>query len=177
LIPKSLGGAEMTLPRFAELMENLAMVDGSFAWNVNLGAGANMFAGFMEQNTAAEIFASEKTCVAGSGSIGGTAKRKDNGFIINGHWTYASGSAHASYFSLNAQLLDSDKDEYASFLVPAADVEILNTWDVFGMKATSSCDFEVKNVWVPESYFFNLQKPSIAVNSTLYRFPFMLLAE
>jgi len=178
LIPKSLGGAEMTLPEFSKLMEGLAAVDGSFAWNINLGAGANMFAGFMDQKAASEIFKSKTACVAGSGTIGGTAKREDDGFIIDGYWKYASGSAHATYFSLNAQLTDSnDEGAFASFLVPAAEVQILDTWNVFGMKATSSCDFKVNNIWVPESFLFNLQKPSATVDSTLYRFPFMLLAE
>jgi len=177
LIPKSLGGEEMPLPQFARFMEYLAAIDGSFAWNVNLGAGANMFAGFMEQTTASKIFSSKKTCVAGSGAVGGTATAKDGGFIINGHWKYASGSAHANYFSLNAFLADGEDNEYASFLVPAAEVELLNNWNVFGMKATSSCEFKVNNTWVPSSYMFDLQKPSSTINSTLYKFPFMLLAE
>src|SRR5690554_961124 len=130
LIPKSLGGAEMSLPQFAKMMEKLATIDGSFAWNVNLGAGANMFAGFMEQIAASEIFKSERTCVAGSGAVMGTAKIKDDGYIINGYWKYASGSAHANYFSLNAQLEDSKPDEYASFLVPAKEVKVIDTWQV-----------------------------------------------
>lgn len=177
LVPKSLGGEEMPLPEFAKFMEHLAAIDGSFAWNVNLGAGANMFAGFMEQTAASKIFANKKTCVAGSGSVGGSAEAKNDGFIINGHWKYASGSAHATYFSLNALLVNGKNNEYASFLVPAAEVELLNTWNVFGMKATSSCEFKVNNIWVPKSYIFDLQKPSPAINSALYRFPFMQLAE
>lgn len=177
LVPKGLGGAEMSLPEFAEFMEVLAEVDGGFAWNVNLGAGANMFAGFMDQTVAARIFANEKTCVAGSGAVSGTAKKQDGGYVINGHWKYASGSAHANYFSLNATLVDEGNDQYVSFLVPADDVEVLDTWKAFGMKATSSHDFKVNNVWVPEEYLFDLQKPSPTVDSTLYRFPFKLLAE
>lgn len=177
LVPQNMGGAEMPLPEFAAMMEKLASIDGSFAWNVNLGAGANMFAGFMEQTAASEIFKSERTCVAGSGAVMGTAKIKDEGYIINGYWKYASGSAHANYFSLNAQLVDSKADEYASFLVPVKEVKVIDTWQVFGMKATSSCDFSVSNVWVPKSYRFDLQKPSPVVQSPLYRFPFMLLAE
>src|SRR5690554_1399413 len=164
LIPKRLGGAEMPLPQFARTMERLAAIDGSFAWNVNLGAGANMFAGFMEQNVASEIFKSERTCVAGSGAVSGTAKIKDDGYTINGYWKYASGSAHANFFSLNAQLVDSETDEFASFLIPATEVKVIDTWKVFGMQATSSSDFQVSNVWVPKNYRFDLQKPSSTVN-------------
>lgn len=177
LVPKSIGGAEMSLLEFAVFMEKLASIDGSFAWNVNLGAGANMFAGFMDPGVALEIFKSERSCVAGSGAVTGEARIKGEGYIINGSWKYASGSAHANYFSLNARLVDSDKEEYASFLVPAHEVKLMDTWKVFGMKATSSCDFSVHNVWVPKGFCFDLQKPSSVVQSPLYRFPFMLLAE
>lgn len=156
-------------------MEKLASVDGSFAWAINLGAGANMFAGYLEQETAKTIFASEKTCVAGSGAVGGTATKKDSGYVINGHWKYASGAPHANFFSLNAEIVG--EKLVKSFLVPAKDVELLTTWNVFGLKATGSNEFKVKNVWVPESYCFDLQKPSKWVGSPLYRFPFNSLAE
>lgn len=176
LVPKSMGGKEMPLPAFARFMEKLASVDGSFAWTVNLGAGANMFAGYMEEQTAKKIFASEKTCVAGSGAVGGTATKKDDGYIINGIWKYASGATHASFFSLNATIAG-EENLVRSFLVPAAQVKILDTWNVTGLKATASCDFKVENQWVPENYGFNLQTPSSSIKSVLYRFPFNTLAE
>lgn len=177
LVPRSLGGSEMSLPEFARLMERLAYVDGSFAWNVNLGAGANMFSGFMEQEEAARIFSDRKACVAGSGARTGTARAYNGGFIINGHWKYASGSAHATYFSLNAVMEGGDGQSFRSFLVPASQVELFDSWMVFGMKATASCDFRVDSVWVPASFGFDLQNPSPNFSSALYRFPFMLLAE
>ena len=177
LVPKTMGGAEMDLPQFARLMENLATIDGSFAWNVNLGAGANMFSGFMEPAFASELFESKKTCVAGSGAISGTAIKEADGYIINGAWKYASGSAHANLFSLNAKLDGDNGEKYASFLVPASEVKILNTWNVFGMKATSSCDFIVEGVWVSDKYLFDLQTASPTTPTSLYRFPFMLLAK
>jgi len=177
LVPKAVGGMEMDLPQFARLMEELATVDGSFAWNVNLGAGANMFAGFMDPAFAANLFKSEKTCVAGSGAVSGTAISDRNGYIISGTWKYASGSAHANLFSLNAKLVGDSEGRYASFLVPASEVTILDTWNVFGMKATSSCDFIVKDVWVSDKYLFDLQSVSSTMPTTLYRFPFMFLAE
>src|SRR5690606_21652223 len=37
--------------------------------------------------------------------------------------------------------------------------------------------FSVSNVWVPKSYRFDLQNPSPILQSPLYRFPFMKLAE
>src|SRR5690606_6180124 len=86
LVPLKIGGAEMPLPDFALFMEKLAQIDGSFAWNVNLGAGANMFAGFLDPATAKKLFSSKKTCVAGSGAVGGTAKKVEGGYVVQGNW-------------------------------------------------------------------------------------------
>lgn len=175
LVPKNCGGAEMSLPDFSLLMEELAAVEGSFAWVVNLGAGANMFAGYMKQTTAKKIFASSQTCIAGSGVVGGKAVNEQDGYRISGHWKYASGSAHANFFSLNAKI--ERENAVKSFLVPAAQVTCLDTWRVMGLQTTGSCEFKVENVWVPKTYCFDLQTASPWSNSTLYRFPFNTLAE
>lgn len=175
LVPAKFGGAEMDLPGFAKLMEVYAKVDGNLAWVVNLGAGANMFAGFMDDEVAKEIFTDKRTCVAGSGAATGAARSKGDGFVINGEWKYASGSAHANWFSLNA-VVDT-QGKYKSFLVPREHVEILDTWKVNGMRATSSCNFKIVNAWVPADYQFDLQQVSDKTDSPLYRFPFKSLAE
>ena len=175
LVPKKFGGEEMDLPSFAKLMESYAEVDGALAWVINLGAGANMFAGFMDEEAARTIFSNKKTCVAGSGAATGTAESEADGFLISGKWKYASGSAHANWFSLNAKI-DGDGN-YQSFLVPREDVEVLDTWHVYGMKATSSCDFKVEKVWIPAKYKFDLQNVSNKIDTPLYRFPFNVLAE
>lgn len=176
LVPEKLGGREMSLPDFARFVEELATVDGSFAWIVNLGAGANMFAGYLDQITAQKLFASEKTCVAGSGAVGGTALKENNGYRIKGHWKYASGAPHATFFSLNAEIVGENKVK--SFLVPVEKVKkAANSWNVFGLKATGSFEFMVDNAWIPESYCFDLQQPSPWTKSSLYSFPFNTLAE
>ena len=119
LVPKEYGGKEMDLPEFALLMEALANIDGSFAWNVNLGAGANMFAGYLDKKVAKDIFSDSETCIAGSGAISGTAKKEKDSYLINGYWKYASGSAQANFFSLNATLVDEKKEgAFSSFIVP-----------------------------------------------------------
>lgn len=175
LVPKNVGGAELPLTDFVEFIEYLARIDGSFAWAVNLGAGANMFSGYLDVNTAKKIFSSKKSCVAGSGAIAGTAKKVKDGYIINGKWKYASGSSHASYFSLNAYIEGSES--YSSFLLPAKNVNILHTWKVMGLKASSSNDFSLEDTFVPDELMFDLQSSSKVQDSPLYSFPFMALAE
>lgn len=178
LVPKEFGGKEMDLPEFALFMEELASIDGSFAWNVNLGAGANMFAGYLDKKIAQDIFSNPEACIAGSGAISGIAKKEKDHYSIKGYWKYASGSAHANFFSLNAVLVDDEKEgAFSSFIVPRNAVEILDTWKTTGLKATASHDFKIEGFDISERYAFDLLKPSQNCTGVLYRFPFQLLAE
>ena len=182
--PKSVNGLEWEFPQIVRLFESLSWADGNVGWCVNLGAGANMFSGYLEQGTAQQIFNSEKICCAGSGAISGTAVQVKNGFLISGKWKYASGSAHATHFTANCFLMDDQnkpileqgKHIFKSFIFPREKVRVMDTWHVVGLKATSSNDFEVEGLFVPEACSFSLLKPSEHAVGPLFKFPFDLLA-
>ncbi len=182
--PKSCGGLEWALPKTVQLFEALAWADANVGWCVNLGAGANMFAGYFNEKTARKIFESEKTWVAGSGAISGKARKTQGGYMVSGKWKYASGSAHATHFTANCSitnehdetLVENENPIFRSFIFPAKEVNIINTWKVIGLKATSSNDFEVGNLFVPEEQAFSLLQASDFAKGPLYKFPFDVLA-
>lgn len=184
MVPKSCGGLEWSLPQIVRLFETLAHADGSVGWNVNLGAGANLFSGYFSDEVAQTIFSNPKVWCAGSGASTGTAQRVENGYLINGYWKYASGSAHATHFTANCKLLDEDgnlitedgKAVFRSFIFPKADVTIHNTWNVMGLKATASNDFEIKDLVVSEQAVFTLLKPSEFASAPIFKVPFDTLA-
>ncbi|MBX6380815.1 MAG: hypothetical protein IRZ01_09085 [Thermoflavifilum aggregans] len=185
-IPAALGGDEMPLPDAVALLEALCWADGSVGWVVNLGAGANLFAGYMQPEAARYFFADEKAWAAGSGAVSGKAICRRDGFEVQGLWKYASGSAHATLFTFNAWLYDetgqplkNDAGEpvYSSYAVPAEQVKIISNWQVMGLKATSSNDFAVDGVMAPASHRFDLLHPSPFHQGPLYSFPFLTFAE
>lgn len=184
LMPAYCGGGEYTLPAAVRLFEALAWADANVGWCVNLGAGANMFAGYFDAQTAKAIFRNGKTWCAGSGACTGTAIRTGKGYLLSGRWKYASGANHATHFTANAFILDENSNEiienghkvFRSFIVPAEHVTNYNNWEAIGLKATSSNDFEVKEVFVPQYHTFSLLQPSEFASSPLYRFPFRQLA-
>ncbi|MGZ4759468.1 MAG: acyl-CoA dehydrogenase family protein, partial [Acidimicrobiales bacterium] len=53
------------------------------------------------------------------------------------------------------------------------EVELLDTWDVMGMRATGSTDYEVHDVVVPEGRWAEPQLGRPEIDAPLYRFPFM----
>lgn len=182
--PESCSGRAWSLPRVVQLFEKLAYADGNVGWCVNLGAGANLFSGYFPEKTAKEIFTPKETWCAGSGALSGTARRVEDGFVTNGYWKYASGSVHATHFTANCVLLDesgmpeTENGElvFRSFIFPKEVITVHDTWQVTGLKATSSNDFEVKDVFVPQEKTFSLTQPSGFATSPIFHFPFATMA-
>ena len=91
----------------------------------------------------------------GSPSRGGmprtTAARTEGGWRINGHKRWTSLSPALSYFYVLAQVQDEGPVRRGFFLVPAETpgIEIVETWDNLGMRATGSHDVVLTNVEVP----------------------------
>lgn len=184
LVPAAAGGKELSLPDAVRLFEALAWADANVGWCVNLGAGANMFAGYFDADTAHTIFHSPETCCAGSGAISGTAVKTAGGYKLSGRWKYASGANHATHFTANAWLWEEDGKAihedgvlvFRSFIIPAAQITNCRNWDAIGLCATSSNDFEAHEVFVPERHTFTLLKPSAFANGPVYQFPFAIMA-
>ena len=90
-VPAQYGGLDLALPDILRIEEALAWCDGSTAWVVTLCSGAGWFAGFIDPALAGALFAGDDLCVAGSGAVSGVAEITRTGYILNGHWKYASG--------------------------------------------------------------------------------------
>ncbi|WP_316833182.1 acyl-CoA dehydrogenase family protein [Pedobacter aquatilis] len=184
-VPEVYGGPGKKLPEILRLEEKLAEADGSLGWTVTLCAGAAWFAGFLNPDLAKEVFSDRKVCFAGSGAIGGTAVKTNDGYIVNGHWKYASGALHATIFTANCTLQNSDgtevldengNPEIRSFILKKEEVEILSGWSYFGLIATGSHAFEAHQLNVPANRTFKINN-TIEVNDEGFDYPFLQLAE
>jgi alkylation response protein AidB-like acyl-CoA dehydrogenase len=184
-VPKVYGGEEKSLPEILRIEESLAKADGSLAWTVTLCSGAAWFSGFLDKGLATEIFANPKACFAGSGAVGGTAIRTANGYLINGFWKYASGALHATIFTANCILKDingnslsddAGKEIIKSFILKKEEVHIISEWSYFGLVATGSHAFEVKDLEIPENRAFEINE-NIQFENPVFHYPFLQLAE
>ena len=184
-VPQVYGGPGKKLPEILRLEETLAELDGSLGWTVTLCSGAGWFAGFLDVDLAKEIFSDREVCFAGSGAVGGTAVKTDSGYLINGHWKYASGALHATIFTANCIIKNANGEdvldenggpEIKSFILKKDEVNILPGWSYFGLIATGSHAFEVINLNVPVNRTFQINK-EINVKDEGFNYPFLQLAE
>jgi len=65
---------------------------------------------------------------------------------------------------------EAGRPDQRSFLLDVSDVEILDTWDVSGLKGTGSADFRVENLFVPVRRTFTLSSEG-PDNRPVSRFP------
>jgi len=184
-VPEVYGGPNKKLPEILRLEEELAEADGSLGWTITLCAGAAWFAGFLNPELAAEIFADREVCFAGSGAVGGEAIQTETGYLLNGNWNYASGALHATIFTANCILKNEKGDdlldeqgvpEIISFILKKEEVNILAGWSYFGLIATGSHAFEVKDLHVPKNRTFKINE-DIEIADSGFDYPFLQLAE
>ncbi|MBV8538641.1 MAG: flavin-dependent monooxygenase, partial [Alphaproteobacteria bacterium] len=122
-----------------------------------------------------------QTLICSSLMPGGEAIPVAGGFRLSGRWKYSSGCHFAGWAFLGAPLAGdaSPLQNRTLFLVPRTDFDIVDNWDVTGLRGTGSHDLVVRDAFVPsyrtQSFMDNLRGVGAgqAVNtSPLYRLPF-----
>ncbi len=184
-IPAAHGGLELPLEEALRLYEAAAAIEGSLGWALMIGAGGGLFAAWLPERGARELFAPAAALVAGSGAPGGFAERVPGGYRVRGAWRYASGAHYASVFTAACVVTQDGaavRDAQGAALIRAmamapADVRILDSWDATGLRATGSHDFEVREARVPEHHSFSVLTDAPRAPGALYRLPFNVLTE
>ncbi|MBD2207122.1 acyl-CoA/acyl-ACP dehydrogenase [Calothrix sp. FACHB-1219] len=87
-----------------------------------------------------------------------TAEYTADGWLLNGHKIYTTGSPILSYFVVWARTTEAEP-RVGNFLVPRnfAGVCIQETWDHLGMRATGSHDLILENVLIPRDYALDVR--------------------
>ncbi len=87
----------------------------------------------------------------------GNAVPVDGGYRLTGVWPFTSGCENADWLLLGGVIRDGDQvvDE-GDFLIPRADVTLLDDWHTVGLSGTGSCTSKVTDLFVPAHRFLSL---------------------
>ena len=176
-VPEHLGGLEASPVISAKIFERLAQGNAACGWVAFIAATSGSTLGSIPQDTARIIFSHPNTMVAGVFAPSGKATVKAGEVTVEGRWQWGSGTQNADWI-LGGCLVDvgADKPSQHMILMPAEQVEFLDTWHVSGLQGTGSTDYEVKNLTLPDSHIvgYDGNRPP---RTSLYQFPqFTLLA-
>ena len=172
LLPATLGGPGLSALQFMDVVEAAAALDGTIGWLVGNGGGMARAGGYLPTSSAMSIYEDPSAFVASSTGAVGRAVRVPGGYRVTGRWPFGSGSPHATWFVTVCAIADDDHPTGDVIFVyaPRRDVLLHDNWQVSGLCATGSVDFEFLDVFVPESFAHAFQ-PEPAQPGTLYRLP------
>jgi 3-hydroxy-9,10-secoandrosta-1,3,5(10)-triene-9,17-dione monooxygenase len=182
LQPKRWGGYELDARTYFEVQMALGEGDMSAAWIYGVVGVHPWLMALLDDRAARDVWGEDDSVLISSSLAPmGKAKRVDGGFVLGGRWKYSSGCEHCDWAFLGA-IVDPPEGgapDQRHFLIPRGDYEIVDTWNVPGLRATGSHDIVVRDVFVPDYRVqslldsFNLTGPGQAVNAAaLYRLPF-----
>ena len=173
-VPAAYGGAQAHLRDGLDAIEQVAYHDGSTGWCVMIAATTGLCAGFLPAEHAAAIFGPPDAITGGFAMPAGTAKQVDGGLRVDGRWSWGSGTDHCTAICGGVHLVDSDPPRFPIVFFDVADVELLDTWHVAGLKGTASGDYAVDGAFVPEGRWVEWAgQPGPRVDHPLYRVSFL----
>lgn len=146
LAPKAVGGFGMGLETYVQVVRRLAQGCVSTAWSAGHLAEHVWMLARWPQEAQDEVFANGPApLAAATGAPPGKAAEVTGGFTITGRWSFASGVMHSEWALLAAL----HGDVRMQFLVPVADLELLDVWHTAGLRGTGSNDLRAKGLFVP----------------------------
>jgi alkylation response protein AidB-like acyl-CoA dehydrogenase len=183
-VPKRYGGFEAPLVPVLRALEILAGADASVAWCGFIATTSSTALGSLPEATAREVFAAPETLICGVFAPHGRAEAEPGGFRVQGQWAWGSGTLNADWVLAGCQLFrdgeplrdDAGAPRQHMVIVPAREVEFLDTWYVSGLCGTGSTDYRLNGVFVPEDRIvgWQVRRP---LDLPLFAFPnFTLLA-
>jgi len=157
-MPVELGGYEATPAEVLEVLRVLAAADGSTGWCAATGVAGNIAGAMLTESVARRIFAEPDVLCSGVLMPGGRAvAQPDGGYLVDGRWSFGSGTQHCDWVIGAAQLVEeSGPPRVLAVLLPADAVKFLPTWQVIGLVGTGSVDYEVSGLRVPAEHCIEL---------------------
>ncbi len=183
LQPKRWGGYELAPKVYADIARILAEGCMSSAWVYGVVAVHNWQMALFDDQAAADVW-SENSDIRISSSYMpvGKVTPVEGGYMLSGRWMFSSGCQHCNWVILGSNVPPAkpgDAPDPRCFLVPSENYEIVENWDVMGLKGTGSHDIVLNDVFVPEHRtvrdldMFEIKCPGHKVNtSPLYNVPF-----
>jgi alkylation response protein AidB-like acyl-CoA dehydrogenase len=162
LLPKSLGGQEMSLVEYCRVNEALAWSDASVAWFVNQSnVSSSTSAASMPHDAALELFGGPREGLAwGARHNNSKAIKVEGGYRLTGTWSFASGGRHTRLLGAHSAVQNPDgtphirhgRPDDRSFVFLRSDARIIDDWQVLGLRGTGSDSYSVEHLFIPEAH-------------------------
>jgi alkylation response protein AidB-like acyl-CoA dehydrogenase len=173
-VPAVYGGPEPDPLTILSTIEAVSEADGAAGWCTTIATTTSSQSLYLRPDVAAALFGPLDCISGGSFAARGNAVRADGGWVVDGHWSWGSGTSHCTLITAGATC---DDGTFRLMFMPSSDVTVLDNWDAVGLRGTGSHDFTAKGAFVPEDHAIEVFVARPQVDAPLGRFPnFGLLA-
>jgi alkylation response protein AidB-like acyl-CoA dehydrogenase len=163
LLPRSLGGAELHPLKYVQVLEEIARAEPSVAWSLGQNSGCSMSAPYLDPAVAREIFGPRRGILAWGPDLPGAGRGVvvAGGIRVSGRWGFATGSRHATWLGAHVPLFSADgtprrnpngRQAVRTALFPKASAQIIDNWQVIGLRGTGSDSYAVEDLFVPQKF-------------------------
>ncbi len=151
LQPRRFGGIEGRFSLFSRIVEELTYGCASSAWVYAVLAEHQWILAQYPEEAQIDVWGDDPEAVASSSlAPRAAAKRAAAGWRLSGRYSFSSGCDHAQWAILGAFLGEmGDARHIAYLLVPLAETEIVDDWQVLGLAGTGSKSLVLRDVFVP----------------------------
>ena len=157
LAPRSVGGEEADWLEYLRAVFVIAQADASVGWCFNQGSVFATVCARAPAALAQEVWGDPDTVVANGPPQGAVeATPTAGGYRLTGQWMFSSGCRHANWI---AALVAGGGQPARLCLLPRADVEFVDVWQVQGLRGTGSFGFRARELFVPAARMMPLVVP------------------
>lgn len=166
--PRCFGGDALSPSEFLKLIESISEADGSTGWVASFGSSA-VYLAALPRETLSQIYAdSPDVAFAGGLFPVQPAERIEGGWRVNGLWKFASGCMGADLLGVGIGAGEGGKPLTA--VLKPKDVDIVENWEVIGMRGTGSHDLRVKDAIVSDEWTF-VRGGVPSIEEPIYQYP------
>jgi alkylation response protein AidB-like acyl-CoA dehydrogenase len=152
LQPRRFGGMQGRFSLFSRIVEELTYGCASAAWVYAVLAEHQWIIAQYPEEAQIDVWGEDPEAVAASSLAPREAARPvPGGWRLSGRYPFSSGCDYAQWAIIGAFLGEKgDPRHIAYLLVPLAEVEIVDDWQVLGLLGTGSKSLVLHDVFVPE---------------------------
>jgi alkylation response protein AidB-like acyl-CoA dehydrogenase len=154
LVPTQYGGYESDMQTVVDVGIQLGRADGSPAFCATAWWAQCWAVAHFPDSVQDEVFASPDVRICGTLVPNGKGEITKDGVVVSGEWGFNSGAWHSQWKVLStlAPNLAGEIEPIAA-VVPMSDLEIIDDWDVAGLRGTGSITLVAKDVFIPRERF------------------------
>ncbi|WP_152223845.1 acyl-CoA dehydrogenase family protein [Pseudomonas sp. SCB32] len=167
--PRCFGGSAMPPTDFLRLIERISEADGSAGWVASFGSASTYLAALPKESQAVLYAKGPDLVFAGGLFPLQPAEQVEGGWKVTGTWKFASGCKGADVLGVGIGAAGPGGRPRTA-LLPASQVEIVENWDVVGLKGTGSHDLRLDGAFVEDRWTF-IRGGEATIDEPLYRYP------